>query len=313
MQYVIGDVHCTYYALEALINKLNIDENKDIIYFVGDIMDRQMTKGCLMHTVRWFNDKLTNHGNCYKLVIGNHDLDYAYLSNLNKDLNNYEGLHKYNDITEKLHHEFSDDERMEIETLCDHLAKAPLYREVLYNDIKYIITHSWLVNDMADSCVEVPEEADTGTSIWDRYYSNRLAKTDNIIVIHGHTPTIIDAYGYFGKDKGMVSVKRGNINVECGAPFIFTDAGNLAAYCIETGESVYAYTDEEYSELLDKIIDTTDEIECYGRLILGEELEEIKMSAKSAMSRSKLRDGYYAILITVFEKMLLSYLNRCYP
>lgn len=52
-----------------------------------------------------------------------------------------------------------------------------------------------------------------------------------VFLVTGHTPT-----EYIREDGlSLVYEKKGHIAIDCGCVF----GGNLAAYCIETGETVY--------------------------------------------------------------------------
>ena len=85
MKWVIGDVHGNYKILMKLLGKLNIDESKDEVYFVGDFFDRAPTEEEQLEVLKWYNDKFNNEESCYKTVRGNHDID------------------KYNKIKDALH------------------------------------------------------------------------------------------------------------------------------------------------------------------------------------------------------------------
>lgn len=124
------------------------------------------------------------------------------------------------------------------------IRKQPLYYDIEVNNKKYIITHSWLVDNDGHNCISYPEQANIDLSIYDR------AKTvvgwlsdDEVTVIHGHTPTVARDCVVRGAVPGKVWVKDGNVNIDCGSALTLFNGGNLGAYCIETGESVYALTE----------------------------------------------------------------------
>ena len=135
----------------------------------------------------------------------------------------------------------------------DFIETLPLYVDFNIDGKDYIITHSWLVdkferNLVTDDYKEHINEIDVKNSIWDRDWS--LTSNDsNVTVIHGHTPTVRRRWSGVRVELAQVRILQNNINIDCGMYNNLCRGGNLAAYCIETGESIYAFNKEDLDML----------------------------------------------------------------
>lgn len=273
MNYVISDVHGNYSLLMKLLSKLKVDETKDTVYFCGDFLDRALSKTEQEELIKFYVSNFNNPDSCYKTTIGNHELEFI------------DGIEGYlrSDIVIDVNFtgEFSACRRLvcckagiDVSTqnlyLCRSLyrtiVKQPLYYEVVVNDNKYIITHSWLIDEFGNDCTCNPKDAELMNSIYDRGHSIvELSGGNGNKIIHGHTPTLIKDCIVRGATIGKVWEKQGNINVDCGSFLTLFSGGNLGAYCIETGESVYALTEQEQCDLIIKIYKSI-EGNLYGEL-----------------------------------------------
>ena len=69
MHYVIGDVHGCYNEMLSLINKIEVQDNEPIIYFVGDFIDRGPK---VWEVLQWMMEHISKDGR-YRAVRGNHE------------------------------------------------------------------------------------------------------------------------------------------------------------------------------------------------------------------------------------------------
>lgn len=66
-KYIIGDIQGCFDSLQALLNKVNFDPNNDILYCVGDLVNRGPKS---LKTLRFLIDL----GESCRVVLGNHDI-----------------------------------------------------------------------------------------------------------------------------------------------------------------------------------------------------------------------------------------------
>lgn len=246
MNYVIGDVHGQIHALTTLLEKLNIKDD-DIVYFTGDFMDRAITNEDEIETMKWFVNNISNDGQ-YRSVKSNHDDSYCHeiirMSDLSKMPPDMVWI---NSSIKDPHMEL----KLKFKEIYDTL---PLYYEIIENDRKYIITHSWIVynNEIGYMGEEhiYKEQISEQFSFWDRDCSvddySYCSNSNSYTIIHGHTITgfIRDTNSaLYNPTYKIYKVNDYNINVDCGAFLTPILGGNLAAYRIEDGKEFYAYDD----------------------------------------------------------------------
>jgi len=65
--YAIGDIQGCYHAFQALLERLNFNQNQDELWLVGDLINRGTGS---LEVLRW----CYQHQNSIKVVLGNHDL-----------------------------------------------------------------------------------------------------------------------------------------------------------------------------------------------------------------------------------------------
>ena len=69
--WAIGDVHGCFRTLEALVDRIGIDWERDRLWMVGDLVNRGPLS---LQVLRWARDRDREMGNRFQVVLGNHDL-----------------------------------------------------------------------------------------------------------------------------------------------------------------------------------------------------------------------------------------------
>lgn len=74
--FIVGDIHGRLDKLNNLLKEINFNKDADVIYFLGDYIDRgDNSKGVLDKII-----ELCNHG-CAKCILGNHDYNLIQATN----------------------------------------------------------------------------------------------------------------------------------------------------------------------------------------------------------------------------------------
>ena len=230
MKYVVADIHGCYEEFKELMQKISISE-KDHLYILGDALDRGP------EPMRIFQDIMKRENVTY--IIGNHDYLFLYfIRKLGLDLSKIEDMsdEDISDFQSYLEdgglttiEDFMKLTLSEKQDVCKFLENSYVYDEVTVNDNKYILVHAGISNfdeklslDKYDVLDFICERTD---------YSRRYYQDSNTYVITGHTPTT-----YINRDSSCnVYIGNGHIAIDCGCVY----GGKLAAYCIESGETIY--------------------------------------------------------------------------
>lgn len=233
MRYIISDIHGCYEEYQELLDKIRFSD-EDELYILGDAMDRGP------EPIKVIKDIMLRPNVIY--IVGNHD--YMMLSALrklaveitgencenhlaSKDLLNYyywvqDGGRVTVDQFRALSHE-------EQQGILDYLSDTLIYEILEDKGKQFILVHAGIQGFEEHRDLD---EYDIYDFIFERTdYSKRYYQDYRKIVVTGHTPTP------FIREDGQPLIYRGNghIAVDCGCVF----GGNLAAYCIETEETVY--------------------------------------------------------------------------
>lgn len=232
MRYIVSDIHGCYKEYKELLDKIRFSE-KDELYVLGDAMDRGP------EPIKVIRDMMMRPNVIY--IVGNHD--YVMLSVLRRlavditeeNLKNLESedLLLYSDwildgggITAKQFRALTREEQQEV---LAYVSEALTYAVLKNGKEEYVLVHAGI------SSFEESRPMDD-YEFWDFLceradYGSRYYQDHNRFLVTGHTPTsLIRRDG-----KAEVYQEHGHIAVDCGCVF----GGNLAAYCIETGEVFY--------------------------------------------------------------------------
>lgn len=231
MTYVISDIHGCYKEYLELLDKIAFCDD-DELFVLGDAMDRGPDP------IKVIQDLMARPNVTY--LLGNHDhmmltalgrlaveVTEANLRELTSaDLRTYlHWLSQGGDTTMAQFKLLSQEERRDI---LDFLECAPCYELLEREDALYVLVHAGIRNFDPGKELDEYEPIDF---LWERLdYSRRYFPSDRIFLVTGHTPTHL-----IGAGQPLVYKGNGHIAIDCGCVF----GGNLAAYCIETGNATY--------------------------------------------------------------------------
>lgn len=121
--------------------------------------------------------------------------------------------------------ELETDEKQKI---YEYIENAKWYEELEHEGKKHILAHAGISSFDEDKPLN---QYDCLDFIYGRMnYAKRYYSDENTYIISGHTPTpVIRADG-----KPEVLINENHVAIDCGCVY----GGRLAAYCIETGETV---------------------------------------------------------------------------
>ena len=228
MRYIISDIHgCKKEYLE-LLEKINFSE-QDYLYILGDSVDRgEYPIEVLQYIMKQKN---------VTYLLGNHDYNFcAFIKELGLNLDNYKNdgmkwAFKFWQLdggrsTTDGFLVLLEQERKEI---CDFLENAKVYDEIEHEGKRYILSHAGIMNFQEGKALEEYSYFDFFEGRMN--YDVRYFQDENTYIVSGHTPTM-----HIRKDrKPLVFQENGHIVIDCGCVY----GGQLAAYCVETGEVTY--------------------------------------------------------------------------
>lgn len=226
MHYVIGDIHGCYNEFIEMISKIeDIDINANFI-LVGDIIDRGPNT---IEMLNWAMHNIKPNGK-YQMVLGNHEdmiIDWhnEYKKRKNKDGCRYYPITSFDfDETLASHDMLNEAYVLPIITF---FKKLPLYIKLNIMGVTYIIAHAFAPGFHQ---LELTDCDIRDKFLWYRADSKENYPEDAIL-IHGHTPTIING-------SAEITYSNNIINIDCGCVFK-SHGGKLAAICLETLNEYY--------------------------------------------------------------------------
>lgn len=226
MTYVMSDIHGCYDKYVKMLEKIYFSEG-DILYILGDVVDRGQNGMKVLLNIAEHNNII--------LLMGNHDQEaLLLLSQLYKLIEEEvsdELLEAYqmwladggsSTVSEFL--QLGVNEQIKI---LQEMKKALYYKEIVINDVKYLLAHTVPEKEELKEIKSCDLEAFLlGEPEYEKQYF------EDVIIITGHTPT-----EYIDKaSKGRIWCGNNHIAVDCGAVY-----GNpLGCICLETGEKYYS-------------------------------------------------------------------------
>ena len=228
MRYIISDIHGCLDEFLELLDKIGLSDS-DHLYVLGDAIDRGEDPIGVMQMLMKM-DNLT-------YLAGNHDM---YLHHIVKRFGyGLRGLKGEED--KKVLQYWLDDGGLptmlafirlpehERERISGFIENASFYEQLEHDGIKFVLAHAGIYGFEEERPLEdyAPEDFIYGRTD----YSSRLFKKEDTWLVTGHTPT-----PFIRDDNRPLAYKaNGHIAVDCGCVY----GGQLAAYCIETGETIY--------------------------------------------------------------------------
>ena len=228
MRYIISDIHgCKKQYLE-LLEKINFSD-QDHLYILGDAVDRGEES---IEVLRYIMGQKN-----VTYFLGNHDYNfYSFIKELGLNMNNFKNgemrwAFKFwqSDGGLPTLEGFLGLSELEREEVYIFLENAKVYEEIRYEGKRYILSHAGIMNFQEEKLLEEYSISDFINGRMD--YDSRFFQDENTYIVSGHTPTC-----YIRRDrKPLVFQENGHIEIDCGCIY----GGNLAAFCIETGEITY--------------------------------------------------------------------------
>ena len=228
MRYIISDIHGCKKQYLKLLEKINFSD-RDHLYILGDAIDRGAQS---IEVLRYIMEQKN-----VTYLMGNHDYNfYLFIKELGLNMNSF----KNNEIKWAFKFWQCDGglptlegflalSEFEREEIYDFLENASIYEEIEHEGKKYILSHAGIMNFQEEKLLEEYSDSDFINGRMD--YDKRYFQDESIYIVSGHTPTF-----YIRRDrKPLVFQENGHIEVDCGCVY----GGNLAAFCIETGEIIY--------------------------------------------------------------------------
>ena len=230
--YLMSDIHGCFDEYIMLLDRISFSEN-DELYILGDAMDRGR------EPIKVIRDIMKRDNVHY--ICGNHDemflnvisrlgkeITEETLENFSRDdmLSYYDYVFNGGEVTLNQYRKLLKEEQNDI---IDFISSVPFYETVVCDKKLYILTHAGISNFQKEKELYdyLPDDF-----LWGRAdYNKNYYESERIFIVSGHTPTILIRED----EKPLIYKENNHIAIDCGCVF----GGQLAAYCIETGEEFY--------------------------------------------------------------------------
>jgi len=149
--YVIADIHGCYKTFIKLLEKVEFDDKKDVLYIAGDIMDRGAG------FVDLYNWVCKRHKKSAFMTLGNHE--YGLIKDLmgedvqHCNATDYYGSLRYMRKQIKL-------KDSQIKKMATFFSRLPIYYDITVNERRFVIVHANITSDLRN--------VDEYDSIWNR-------------------------------------------------------------------------------------------------------------------------------------------------
>ena len=269
--YVVGDIHGCYDEWMALKNQIEMQDCEATFILVGDIVDRGPK---VMEMIDWAMANITENGK-YQMICGNHELEKMEWF---AEFLEYRELYPEEDYRDYFPDNYDFKSTLEknnvpleqVQNIIRFFMELPFFKECYIDTGKkkgrqhYVIVHAYLPPDCINkdgsvkktaltypkNCVDTDRIARVmekqSKVVWERNY-NGYDQLKNTIVLHGHTPTLIDDIFATRSEKGRICYQKNDINLDCGLVFRI-DQSNLAAIRLEDLQEFYLYPVNEEPE-----------------------------------------------------------------
>ena len=236
--YIIADIHGCYDQYMELLHRINFG-SEDELYILGDVVDRGP------EPIKIILDIMDRDN--VNLIMGNHEvMALAVLKKLVREISHetiedfdYDVMQEISlwmanggDITMEKFQQLDPSKRADV---LSYLEDASYYETIEQDDKLYVLVHGGLGGFSLNKDLD---DYDLDDLVWERPdYDREYFPGGRVFLVTGHTPTQFIRYDR----KPLIFQENGHIAIDCGCAF----GGNLAAYCVETGEVTYV---EGYKE-----------------------------------------------------------------
>ncbi len=219
--YVISDLHGAKPSeLKELLKKANFGD-KDWLYILGDVIDRQNDGGVEM--LIWLLEQPN-----VQLILGNHEAmllscEFVFEEITDQSIDRFDDqkmkllmnyMHNGGDTTLNRLKTLIRNSPETVQDILDYLHDAPLYETVGVGGKDFLLVHSGLKNFYPDKRIS---EYTMDELLWHRPLAEEEYFTD-IITVFGHTPTLLYGEQHKGKILRTKTWINVDVGVSCGLP-----------------------------------------------------------------------------------------------